>query len=133
MNMSQLPQISDAEWQVMKVIWAKAPCTANQVVEYLAEVMVWQPKTIKTLINRLLKKKVLGFKIDEQDKKTYHYYPLISEKECVRAESQSFLRRVFDGSPNIMLANFIQECELSQEDIAELKQILEEKTKKKTT
>jgi Predicted transcriptional regulator len=131
--MSQLPQISEAEWQVMKVIWAKAPCTANQVVEYLSEVITWQPKTIKTLINRLLKKKMLGFKIDQQDRKTYHYYPLILEKECVRAESQSFLRRVFDGSPNIMLANFIQECELSQEDIAELKQILEEKTKKKTT
>ena len=133
MNLSQLPQISDAEWQIMKVIWAEAPCTANQVVEYLSEVMAWQPKTIKTLINRLLKKKVLGFKIDEQDKKTYHYYPLISEKECVRAESHSFLRRIFDGSPNIMLANFIRECELSPEDIAELKQILEEKTKKRTT
>ena len=131
--MSQLPQISDAEWQVMKTIWAKAPCTANQVIEYLSEVKAWHPKTIKTLINRLLKKKVLGFKINQQDKKTYHYYPLISEKECVKAESQSFLQRVFDGSPNILLANFIHECELNQQDIAELKKILEEKSKKKTT
>ncbi|WP_088189667.1 BlaI/MecI/CopY family transcriptional regulator [Desulfosporosinus sp. FKA] len=128
--MSQLPQISDAEWQVMKIMWAKAPCTANQVVDYLSEIMAWQPKTIKTLINRLLKKKALGFKVDQQDKKTYHYYPLISEKECVKAESQSFLQRVFDGSPNILLANFIHEYELSQQDINELKQILEEKTKK---
>lgn len=131
--MSQLPQISDAEWQVMKIIWAKAPCTANQVVDYLSEFTAWRSKTIKTLINRLLKKKALGFKIDQQDKKTYHYYPLIAEKECVKAESQSFLQRVFDGSPNILLANFIHECELSQQDIAELKQILEEKTKKKPT
>jgi len=131
--MPQLPQISDAEWQVMKAIWTQTPCTANQVVEYLSNITDWQPKTIKTLINRLLKKKVLGFKIDPQDKKTYHYYPLLSEKECVRAESQSFLQRVFDGSPHIMLANFIEECELSREDIAGLKQILEEKEQKKTT
>lgn len=131
--MRQLPQISDAEWQVMKAIWAETSCTANQVVEYLSQNTVWQPKTIKTLINRLLKKKMLGFKIDPQDKKTYHYYPLFSEQECVRAESQSFVRRIFGGSPHIMLANFIEECELSQEDIAGLKQILEEKAKRKTT
>ena len=67
--MPQLPQISESEWQVMKAIWAEAPCTANQVVSYLSEITAWQPKTIKTLINRLLKKKVLGFKIDPQDKK----------------------------------------------------------------
>ncbi|KUO77948.1 MAG: BlaI/MecI/CopY family transcriptional regulator [Desulfitobacteriaceae bacterium] len=131
--MPQLPQISDAEWQVMKAIWTQTPCTANQVVEYLSNITDWQPKTIKTLINRLLKKKALGFQIDPQDKKTYHYYPLFSEQDCVRAESQSFLQRVFGGSPHIMLANFIEECELSPEDIAGLKQILEEKEKEKTT
>jgi BlaI family penicillinase repressor len=131
--MQQLPQISDAEWQVMKAIWAETPCTANQIVEHLSKDTAWRPKTIKTLINRLLKKKVLGFQIDPQDKKTYHYYPLFSEQECVRAESQSFLRRVFGGSPHMMLANFIEECELSPEDIAGLRQILEEKAKRKTT
>ncbi len=131
--MQYLPQISDAEWQVMKAIWSESPCTANQVVESLSKNTAWQPKTIKTLINRLLKKRMLGFKIDPQDKKTYHYYPLFSEQECVRAESQSFLRRIFGGSPHLMLANFIEECELSPEDIAGLKQILEEKAKKKIT
>ncbi|HWQ71825.1 MAG TPA: BlaI/MecI/CopY family transcriptional regulator [Desulfitobacteriaceae bacterium] len=131
--MQHLPQISDAEWQVMKAIWAEAPCTANQVVEYLSQNTVWRSKTIKTLINRLLKKKMLGFQIDPQDKKTYHYYPLFSEHECIRAESQSFLRRIFDDSPHMMLANFIEECELSPEDITGLKQILEEKAKRETT
>jgi len=48
--MQKLPQISDAEWQVMKAIWSQAPCTANQVVEYLSKIVTWQPKTIKTLI-----------------------------------------------------------------------------------
>ncbi|NJD01389.1 MAG: BlaI/MecI/CopY family transcriptional regulator [Ruminiclostridium sp.] len=125
--MSKIPQISDSEWQIMKVIWAHAPCTANRVVEVLSETSDWQPKTIKTLINRLVNKEAIGYKVYEKDKKTYHYYPLVSENECVKAESQSFLKRVFGGSPNIMLANFIKECELSQEDIDELKLILDKK------
>ena len=125
--MSKIPQISDSEWQVMKVIWTYAPCTANRVVEVLSVTTDWHSKTIKTLINRLVNKEAIGYKVDEKDKKTYHYYPLISENVCVKAESQSFLKRVFGGSPNIMLANFIKECDLSQEDINELKHILDEK------
>ncbi len=125
--MENLPQISDSEWQVMKVIWSQTSCTANQVVQALAERTDWQPKTVKTLINRLVNKAAIGFEIDREDKKTYHYFALVSETDCVRAESQSFLKRVFNGSPNIMLANFIKEYKLTPEDIDELKRILDEK------
>lgn len=125
--MSRIPQISDSEWQIMKVVWTHAPCTANQVVETLSETADWKPKTIRTMINRLVNKKAIGYEIDEKDKKTYHYFALASEAECVKAESQSFLKRVFDGSPTILLANFIKECELSQEDIDKLRQILDGK------
>ena len=125
--MAKLPQISDSEWQVMKVIWSSAPCTANQIVEILSETTDWKPKTIRTLINRLVAKGAAGFEIDKLDKKTYHYYSLVPENECIKAESRSFLKRVFGGSPNVMLANFIKECELTGEDIDELKRILDEK------
>lgn len=125
--MKNLPQISDSEWQVMKVIWSQTSCTANQVVQALAERTDWQPKTVKTLINRLVNKAAIGFETDREDKKTYHYFALVSERDCVRAESQSFLKRVFNGSPNIMLANFIKEYKLTPEDIDELKRILDEK------
>ncbi|MCY6369479.1 BlaI/MecI/CopY family transcriptional regulator [Clostridium ganghwense] len=124
--MSNIPKISDSEWQVMKIIWANTPCTANQVVEALSETK-WQPKTIKTLINRLVKKSVLSYKVDEQDKKTYHYFPMVMENECIKAESQSFIKRVFNGSLNAMLANFLSESELSSDEIDELKRILDKR------
>ena len=122
--MKGVPRISESEWQVMRVVWGKAPRTANEVVEELAASTTWKPKTIKTLLNRLVKKKALGFK---KKGKAYHYYPLSEEAECVRAESHSFLRRVYGGALMPMLANFIQDQGLSPEEIAELRHILDER------
>lgn len=125
--MSNIPKISDSEWQVMKIIWANNSCTANKVVEALSESTDWKPKTIKTLINRLVKKGVISYNLDQNDKKTYHYFQLILEKECKKEESKSFLKRVFNGSLNAMIANFLTEEELSSEEIEELKRILDNK------
>lgn len=127
--MTDIPQISEAEWEVMKVIWANSSCTANEVVEKLEGSTDWKPKTIKTLINRLAKKGVIDYTIDESDKKTYHYFAKALEDECIKAESNSFLKRVFNGSLNAMLANFLSESEtkLSEKEIDELKQILDKK------
>jgi len=124
MNMKRIPRISEAEWQVMRVLWAGAPRTANEVVDALAPTTTWKPKTIKTLINRLLKKKALGF---EKKGRAYHYYPLVNETECITAESRSFLRRVYGGALQPMLAHFLETEELSPEEIEELKRILDEK------
>ena len=125
--MLTIPQISDSEWQVMKVIWANDFSTANEVVETLSKTTSWKPMTIRTLINRLVTKGVLDYKIDELDKKTYHYFPIVSESECVKEESKSFLKRVFGGSVNVMMANFLDVCELSEEQIDELKDILDKR------
>ena len=122
--MKAIPRISQAEWKVMKVLWARAPRTANEVVEALAPTTTWHPKTIKTLISRLLKKKAIGF---EKKGRAYDYYPLVDEAECVRAESRSFLRRVYGGALQPMLAHFLENHELSPQEIAELKRILDEK------
>jgi BlaI family penicillinase repressor len=121
---NKLPQISDTEWQVMKVLWASAPLTANEVIRKIEGVAPWKPKTVKTLLGRLVKKKAIAF---NKDGRTYVYYPLVEEAECVKAESQSFLKRVFSGALNVMFANFIEEQELSREEIAELKRILDKK------
>ena len=117
-------RISEAEWQVMKVLWAQSPATANEVVEQLAESTDWKPKTIKTLLNRLVKKEALGF---EKKGRTYHYKPLVSEEECVSAESRSFVERVYGGSLAPMLANLFEDAELSKNEIKELKRILDKK------
>lgn len=122
--MESKPNISEAEWEVMKVVWTRRKVRANDVIDDLSEKTHWKPKTIRTLINRLAQKKVLGY---EKDGREYLYYPLVSEQECIRAETHSFIKRVCNGGVRPMLAAFLEHENLSSEDIAELKRILDNK------
>ncbi|MBN2088715.1 BlaI/MecI/CopY family transcriptional regulator [candidate division KSB1 bacterium] len=122
-----IPKISDSEWNIMKVLWEQAPLTANQIVEKLADKFTWNPRTVKTLINRLVKKNAVGY---EQDGRIYLYFPVITEEVCIKAERRSFLNRVYNGALKPMLVSFIEEEKLSAEEIAELKQILDAKSEK---
>lgn len=124
-NMSETPKISDAEWEVMKIVWPKnSPCTANEIVDALEGIAEWKPNTVKSLITRLVKKKALGFK---EERRIYLYYPLVSETECIRSETKSFVNRVFGGAFKPMLVTFLREEKLSKDDIEEIKRILEER------
>jgi BlaI family transcriptional regulator, penicillinase repressor len=125
--MQNVPSISDAEWLVMKYLWAHTPATTNQVVGALTATTDWKPKTVMTLLNRLAKKGALGF---EKKGRVYEYTPLVAEGDCVHQENQSFLRRVYNGQLQPMLANLLKEGSLSQKDIEELKRILEEGDRK---
>jgi BlaI family penicillinase repressor len=124
--MNELPRISEAEWEVMKILWESAPITANEIIGKLAGHISWQPKTVKTLISRLLKKKAITF---EKDDRTYRYYPIISKEDCIREESKSFLKRVYNGELNVMLTSFLSFRQFSEQDIEELKQILDRSKK----
>jgi len=108
----------------MKVLWAKSPATANEVIDALTGTCDWSDKTIRTLLTRLVSKKALGYK---QSGRSYLYYPLVEERQCVKAESRSFLRRVYGGALMPMLAAFLEDTQLSDREIAELKRILDEK------
>ncbi|GIO07725.1 beta-lactamase repressor [Brevibacillus reuszeri] len=124
--MDELPRISDSEWEIMKVIWAKSPATAADVIHALRDNKSWKEKTIKTLISRLLQKGILTY---EQVNRVYYYTPTISEEECKRTERESFLQRVYGGALKPMLVHFLQEEKLSSQEIAELKKILTDKEK----
>lgn len=119
-------KISDAEWLVMKVIWQESPLTASSVIEQLKPETDWSPKTIQTMISRLVKKGALGVK---KDTVLNEYYPLISKEECMRKETKTFLQKVYDGSLQVLLANFIKSDSLSLKEIDELKKLLNEKTR----
>jgi BlaI family penicillinase repressor len=114
--------ISDAEWEVMRVLWSqREPQTANQVVEALAGKRKWKPRTIKTLLNRLTQKGALAF---EAKGKVYWYRPKVTQDECMKRESRSFLTRVFGGDEGAMLVHFVKNTKLSPQEIAQLKRIL---------
>jgi len=123
--MKKVPRISEAEWEVMKVVWAKGPCSAAEIVEALTgEDSSRHPKTIKTYLGRLTAKKALGFR---KEGRGYLYRPLVTENECVKAVSESFLERVFGGSIRPMLAHFVEQKKLSAQEIQELKRLLDKK------
>ena len=120
--MKKVPKISEAEWQVMKLLWKQSPLTANDIVETLSKETSWKRETIRTLINRLVGKKALDFK---KQGRQYLYFPLVDESECIMEETRSFLDRVHGGSIEPMLAAFVKSEKLSPEEIARLKQILD--------
>ena len=124
--MRSVPKISNSEWHVMRVFWEKHPLTANQVIESMADETKWKSRTVKTLINRLVKKGALDY---EADGRTYLYSHKGNEGDCVRPESQSFLRRTFAGALMPMLVHFIEDESLSNNEIDELTGILEQKRK----
>ena len=119
-------KISESEWQVMSLVWEKAPVSTSEVVAALTEQKQWHPRTIRTLLDRLVKKKALKA-VPEGRRHLYH--PLITMEQGLRQESQSFLERVFGGEPAAMLLHLVGEAELSKEDIKKLKAILAEKEK----
>ncbi len=122
--MSKLPAISDAEWQVMRIVWDHAPISAGQIVDHLAEPNDWHPKTIKTMLSRLTKKGALTF---QKSGNRYIYKPAVSESKCVRQQSRSFLDRIFDGDAASAVMHFAQNTDLTEEQISELKSMLEDK------
>ncbi|MHC1682255.1 MAG: BlaI/MecI/CopY family transcriptional regulator [Clostridiaceae bacterium] len=122
--MKEIPKISESEWEVMKIIWTNSPCTSNEIIKALEDNTDWKPKTIKTLISRLVIKNALDFK---EDGRKYLYFPLVSEEECVKAENQTFLSKVYNGALKTMLVNFIKESDLTKDDIEDLKRILDER------
>jgi BlaI family penicillinase repressor len=119
--MSKHIQISDAEWEIMKVLWHTPGLTANEVAERLADAKQWHLKTVRTLLDRLLKKEVLeATSVD----RLYRYTPLLTREECVTQASSSFLTKVFDGAFTPMVAHFVKNSPLSKKDRAELERIL---------
>ena len=115
--------ISDAESMVMDVLWRRAPLSADDVVAALAASTDWQEPTIKTLLNRLLKKRAIAA---ERDGKRYLYRPLLKRTDYVHSESKNLLDRLFDGRVAPLVAHFSERRKLSKKDLAELKRLIEE-------
>jgi BlaI family transcriptional regulator, penicillinase repressor len=127
--MNKIPKISDTEWEVMRVVWAKHPVTAAEIIEQLsADDPSWHPKTARTLLARLVQKKALEY---EAQGRAYVYEPLVSEQECVAAASESFVVRVFRGSLKPMLAHFVERQELTAKDLKDLRRMLDERSREK--
>ncbi len=118
------PQVSPSEWEVLNVLWDLPSATVPEICEALSRKRKWHPKTVGTFLTRLVKKGVLNV---HKDGKVNVYSARKTREQCIRAESESFLQRVFQGSFAPMLMHFVEEADLSEEEIRDLQRILKKK------
>jgi len=115
--------ISEAESVVMEVIWAKNPILTEDVIAALEPNGKWQEATVKTLLNRLLKKGAIKAR---KDHRRYLYSPVLTRDQWLANESRGFLDRMFGGRVAPLVSYFSQQKKLSKNDIEELKRVIEE-------
>jgi len=115
-------RVSEAEKSVMDVLWQESPLSSLEVVEKLQS-QEWSEKTVKTFLNRLVKKGVVTF---EKDGRRYLYSPAIEREEFLADESEGFLDKVFKGNMKELLATFVENKQLSQNELDYLKGLLDD-------
>lgn len=125
--MTTFPQISEAEFEVMKIVWRHAPISTNEITDQLLRTTNWSPKTIQTLIKRLVNKGALTY---EKQSRMFVYTPVIKESEYIDQKSNSFLKRYYHGDITAMLSAYIENDRLSETELDTLRTMLSGRTKK---
>jgi len=123
-GMARPPRISEAEWEVMNVLWEASPRAATEVADEVCKRMQWQPQTVKTLLSRLVKKGAIRFR---EEGNRYLYQPILPRERYVDAESRSFIARVFAGRVTPAVVHFVETMKLSEDDLQELRSMLDRK------
>jgi BlaI family penicillinase repressor len=124
---SPVPSISESEWIVASEVWEEDGLTAAEIGARLDGRTAWKQKTINTFLTRLVAKGVLEAR---PEGRAFRYFARIPRDQCVRAESESFLRRVFGGAVAPMLAHFCETADLSDDEVERLRKILNRKGKR---
>jgi predicted transcriptional regulator len=116
-------RISAAESQIMEALWARGPQGADEIVREVGAAQNWGEATVKTLINRLLKKKAVA---SEREAGRVRYRPLVSRADYVTGESQGLLDRLFGGQLAPLVQHYADHRALSPEELARLKALIAE-------
>jgi predicted transcriptional regulator len=118
-----MSEISKAEFEVLEVLWDQHPLGATDIIERLNANKAWHEKTVKTLLNRLVKKEAIGF---EKQQRRYLYFPLLERETYTQVESQGLVERLFSGNLSPLVAGFAKNKNLKKDDVAMLKSIIDE-------
>ncbi|MCD8138495.1 MAG: BlaI/MecI/CopY family transcriptional regulator [Planctomycetaceae bacterium] len=122
-----MPNITEAEWPIMVVLWDKGTATSAEIIETVTRDHDVTKLTLKSLINRLVRKAMIAYTIDRHDARIYYYRPLIARDEATRIKNESLLNTVYGKNALSLLTRFVEDCDLSAEDIARLQAILAKK------
>lgn len=115
--------LQSSEWIIMEKLWEDTPRTIMQLYHVLKEEPGWSKSTVNTLLGRMVKKEIISYK---EGLKAKQYYPNINRDDAAVAETESLIDRVYQGSVSMMLSTLVRSRHLSENDIKELYQILEE-------
>lgn len=118
------PNITEAEWEVMRVVWANVQVTSKEVISILEAKMNWKQATTKTLLGRLVEKGALS---TEQEGKKFIYSAAIPEEETVRHYTSDLFSRICNKNVGHVIGDMIKERTLSFDDIQYLEELLEKK------
>ena len=120
-NNSNKKDISASEWKVMQVLWKKSPLTLGEIAKRLEGKADWDKTTINTLIRRLMKKSAVSF----IEARFYKYYPLVTEKECLKEEMNQILENLFYSSPKKLMTTLVESESFTEDDLSELENLLD--------
>ena len=124
MSVAETIKISDAEWEIMRVIWHKEAVDATTIEALLGPAMGWKLATVKTLLGRLVKKNILT---TTQVGKKFIYTSRVTEAETVRSEAENLLTRICATKAGQTIAEMLETVELTAEDLLKIKQVLAKK------
>ncbi len=116
-------EITDAELEIMKVLWENRELTLNEIVEILSKNGKKNKSTIKTLLYRLIEKE--SVKSITNKKKEHTYRAIVSEDEYLKKANESFLKKLYNGSTNKLLLNFVEEKKISKKNLQDLLDLIE--------
>ena len=122
--MNPISKITDAEYKIMQAVWQLGSATSAQIIQEVEQTECWSPKTVYTLIGRLVEKGALT--ISKTQGRTHWYTPTVTQEDYRRFASGTLLARLYDNSIKNMVACFIQDRQISQEELQQLRQLLDE-------
>ena len=116
-------EITDAELEIMKLLWEKEELTLNEIVELLSKKEKKNKSTVKTLLYRLIEKKSVKSIINKKKENTYRAE--IEKEKYLKKENESFLEKLYNGSTNKLLLNFVEEKKITKKDLEDLLNLIE--------
>ncbi|TWT83090.1 Transcriptional repressor CopY [Planctomycetes bacterium CA13] len=128
MTKSESPSLSPAEWEVMKVLWESGPAAARDVFAQMPAEKKWAYKTVKTLLSRLVAKEAVEY---DQIGNSYLYRAAVDRDAATRREVRGVIERLVTEATSPLIAHFIEEASLSEDEIQELRRRLDQKERGK--
>ena len=123
---TKIEAITDAEWEIMRVVWTKEETTSNEIIDVLQGKTDWKPSTVKTLLSRLVTKHYLETR---KEGKQFIYHALVEESKAVKQVSEELFDKICHKKIGSLLTDVMGEKELSLSDIEIMEKILADKKK----